>query len=151
MGSRQQNIVIALTNFAGKLKRSLKTESARRCKQDLRTVVASSGKTSTPKGVYSVEDETVRNNLMGVSPYMNKKGWVDPQGRKGKGLGVYRYANKYGANIDGYSPIYSPDEWSEAGNTFSLGTKGLLAWAGLLLVLLGVGINLVVSTSQLGQ
>merc|ERR1711977_491120 len=113
-------------------------------------VVASSGKKTSPKGTSSVDDETVRNNLMGVSRYMNKKGWLDSQGRKGKGYGVYRFANKYGANVDGYSPIYSPDEWSDSGNTFSLGTKGLLAWAGLLLVLLVVGINLVISTSQLG-
>merc|ERR1711988_1613631 len=114
-------------------------------------LTALSGKKAAPKGVYSVDDETVRNNLMGVSRYMNKKGWLDAQGRKGKGYGVYRFANKYGANVDGYSPIYSPDEWSDSGNTFSLGTKGLLAWAGLLLVLLVVGVNLVVSTSQLGQ
>merc|ERR1719229_1607252 len=99
----------------------------------------------------SVEDDVVRNNLMGVSRYMNKKGWTDPQGRKGKGFGVYRFANKYGANVDGYSPIYSPDEWSDSGNTFSLGQKGLIAWAALLVVLLGVGINLVISTSQLLQ
>merc|ERR1719183_763547 len=111
----------------------------------------SSGKKSTPKGANSVEDDTVRNNLMGVSRFMNKKGWVDPQGRKGKGYGVYRFANKYGANVDGYSPIYTPDDWSESGNTFSLGNKGLIAWAGLLLVLLGVGINLVITTSQIGQ
>merc|ERR1712007_55233 len=102
-------------------------------------------------GATSEKDEVIKNNLRGTSRYMNKKGWIDPQGRKGKGYGVYRFANKYGANVDGYSPIYSPDEWSDSGNTFSLGTKGLLAWAGLLLVLLGVGINLVVSTSQLGQ
>merc|ERR1719321_1463771 len=115
------------------------------------TILASSGKKTAAKGAASVENTTVRNNLMGVFPYMDKKGWVDPQGRKGKGFGVYRYANKYGANVDGYSPIYSPDEWSESGSTFSLGTKGLLAWAGLLLVLLGVGVDLVLSTSQLGQ
>merc|ERR1719197_908968 len=99
----------------------------------------------------SEKDEVIRNNLMGVSRYMNKKGWLDAQGRKGKGYGVYRFANKYGANVDGYSPIYSPDEWSDSGNTFSLGTKGLLAWAGLLLVLLVVGVNLVLSNSRLGQ
>merc|ERR1712070_450624 len=113
-------------------------------------VMAACGKSSAPKGVSSVKDETVRNDLMGVSPFMNKKGWVDAQGRKGKGYGVYRYASKYGTNIDGYSPIYSPDEWTETGNTFSLGTKGLLAWAGLLIVLLGVGLNAVISTSSLG-
>lgn len=32
---------------------------------------------------------------------------MDPQGRKGKGYGVYRFANKYGVNVDGYSPIYT--------------------------------------------
>merc|ERR1712226_887055 len=116
-----------------------------------RIMLNSSGKKQPPKGVSSVENDTIRNNLMGVSRYMNKKGWVDSQGRKGKGLGVYRFANKYGANVDGYSPIYTPDDWSESGNTFSLGGKGLIAWAGLLLVLLGVGINLVITTSQIGQ
>merc|ERR1712057_41383 len=125
--------------------------SSLRIQRNTACVVASSGKKASPKGASSVDDDTVRNNLMGVSRYMNKKGWLDSQGREGKGYGVYRFANKYGANVDGYSPIYSPDEWSDSGNTFSLGTKGLLAWAGLLLVLLGVGINLVLSTSQLGQ
>merc|ERR1712224_459845 len=116
----------------------------------VKIVMAACGKNSTPKGASSVKDETVRNNLMGVSTFMNKKGWVDAQGRKGKGYGVYRYANKYGTNVDGYSPIYSPDEWTETGNTFSLGTKGLLAWAGLLVVLLALGVNAVISTSSLG-
>merc|ERR1712149_30288 len=114
-------------------------------------ITPQSGKKAAPKGAFSVNDDTVRNNLMGVSRYMNKKGWLDSQGRKGKGYGVYRFANKYGTNVDGYSPIYSPDEWSDSGNTFSLGTKGLLAWAGLLLVLLVVGVNLVLSNSRLGQ
>merc|ERR1712124_102203 len=105
---------------------------------------------SSPKGVSSVEDDVIRNNLSGTSRYMNNKGWLDPQGRAGKGYGVYRYASKYGSNVDGYSPIYSPDDWSETGNTFSLGTKGLLAWAGLLVVLLALGVNAVISTSSLG-
>jgi hypothetical protein len=39
--------------------------------------------------------------------------------------------------------------WSESGESYSLGTKGLIAWAGLVVVLLGVGINLIVSTSNL--
>lgn len=45
-----------------------------------------------------------------------------------QGYGVYRFADKYGANVDGYSPIYTPDTWSESGNTYKLGTKGLIAW-----------------------
>merc|ERR1711939_1042404 len=132
-----------------KLYTKFTTKTYRHCKS-IEIVMAACGKSSAPKGVSSVKDETVRNNLMGVSPFMNKKGWVDAQGRKGKGYGVYRYASKYGANVDGYSPIYSPDEWTETGNTFSLGTKGLLAWAGLLVVLLSLGVNAVISTSSLG-
>merc|ERR1712151_1062961 len=106
-------------------------------------IAASGGKKGTAKGQKSIDDDIVRNNLEGISRFIGKSGWVDPQGRKGKGYGVYRFANKYGTNIDGYSPIYAPDDWSDGGNTFSLGTKGLIAWAGLLVILLGVGGNLI--------
>lgn len=75
----------------------------------------------------------------------------DGSARVGKYGGVYRFEKKYGANVDGYSPIYTPDIWSKSGEEYNLGTKGLLAWAGLIVVLLGVGINLVISTSQLGS
>ena len=68
-----------------------------------------------------------------------------------QGYGVYRFADKYGANVDGYSPIYTPDTWSESGETYKLGTKGLVAWAGLIAVLLAVGANLIISTSQIGS
>jgi photosystem II protein len=113
--------------------------------------VASSGKTDINKvGLNSIPEGVVKNNLKGIAPQMEKKGWTDAQGRKGKGYGVYRFANKYGANVDGYSPIYTPDLWSETGDTYKLGTKGLIAWAGLVLVLLALGVNLIVSTSQLG-
>merc|ERR1712224_630732 len=88
---------------------------------------------------------------MGVSRYMDRKGWVDSRGRKGKGYGVYRFSSKYGTDVDGYSPIYSPDEWSDSGNTFSLGARGLLAWTGLLLVLLALSVVLVLSTSRLAE
>merc|ERR1711977_557459 len=149
MGTGEKNYtMLAQKTFSGV---RLHLKSREQKAEVSRDVVASSGKKIPPKGVSSVKEETIRNNLMGVSRYMNKKGWVDSQGRKGKGYGVYRFANKYGANVDGYSPIYSPDEWSATGDQVELGTKGLLAWAGLLLVLLGVGISLVVSTSQLGQ
>ena len=46
---------------------------------------------------------------------------------------MYRFAKKYGANVDGYSPIYQPDYWSESGESYSFGKKGLLAWCGLVL------------------
>uniref|UniRef100_A0A061R5H3 Photosystem II 10kDa protein n=1 Tax=Tetraselmis sp. GSL018 TaxID=582737 RepID=A0A061R5H3_9CHLO len=116
------------------------------------TVVASSKKVDIKKqGLNKVQNEVVKRNLMGVSDSMKKKDWKDPQGRKGKGYGVYKFADKYGANVDGYSPIYTPDTWSESGETYKLGTKGLLAWAGLLVVGLAVAVNLILSTSQIGQ
>lgn len=46
---------------------------------------AGGGKVDLTKvGLNSIQDETVKNNLMGKSRYMDKKGWVDAQGRKGK-------------------------------------------------------------------
>jgi hypothetical protein len=45
-----------------------------------------------------------------------------------QGYGVYRFEDKYGANVDGYSPIYTPDQWTESGDSYKLGTKGLIAW-----------------------
>jgi hypothetical protein len=45
-----------------------------------------------------------------------------------QGYGVYKFADKYGANVDGYSPIYTPDLWTEGGDSYKLGTKGLIAW-----------------------
>jgi len=119
-----------------------------------RSVVAKSGggKTDITKvGLNSIENDIVKQNLMGTSRYMGKKGWTDSQGRKGKGYGVYKFQDKYGANVDGYSPIYTPDLWTESGDSYKLGTKGLIAWAGLVLVLLAIGVNLIVSTSQLGS
>eukprot|EP00798_Chlamydomonas_sp_ICE-L_P005887 gene5887-33458_t len=115
-------------------------------------VMNSSGKTDIKKqGLESLPEGTVKENLKGRSRFMKDKNWRDPQGRKGTGKGVYAFEDKYGANVDGYSPIYTPDQWADNGDTYSLGTKGLIAWAGLLLVLVGVGINLIISTSQLGN
>ncbi|KAK9917550.1 hypothetical protein WJX75_005670 [Coccomyxa subellipsoidea] len=115
-------------------------------------VMANSKKIDIKKqGLESIKDPVVKANLMGISRKMQDKNWVDSQGRKGKGFGVYRFASKYGANVDGYSPIYTPDAWAETGDSYSLGTKGLLAWAGLVTVLLAVGATLIYSTSQLGQ
>merc|ERR1719158_2120506 len=110
-----------------------------------------SSRRNAPRGMQSVQDKSVRNNLMGVSSFMSKKGWVDSQGRKGKGFGVYRFSGKYGTNVDGYSPIYSPDEWSDSGDTFSMGTRGLLAWIGVLIIIVSVSGKLVLETSQLSQ
>merc|ERR1712205_123787 len=81
----------------------------------------------------------------GVSEEMNKKGWVDASGREGKGYGVFRFDSKYGANVDGYSPIWSPNEWSETGDTYKAGAAGLAIWLGLLGAGLGFAGYLIIS------
>jgi photosystem II protein len=141
----------ALTSSFAGTGLSLKASSRRQTID--RTVSANKAKPIdiSKQGLNSIKNKIVKQNLMGVSESMSKKGWKDSQGRSGKGFGVYRFAKKYGANVDGYSPIYTPDTWTESGNSYKPGTKGLLAWAGLVTILLGVGINLVLSTSQLGQ
>lgn len=103
------------------------------------------------QGLNSIKDDIVKKNLMGVSSTMKNKNWKDSNGRTGKGYGVYKFADKYGANVDGYSPIFTPDTWSESGESYKLGRNGLIAWAGLIVVLLGVGVSLIVSTSAIGQ
>ena len=42
------------------------------------------------------QNDVVKANLMGISRKMKDKDWTDSQGRKGKGYGVYRFADKYG-------------------------------------------------------
>ncbi|CAD7703760.1 unnamed protein product [Ostreobium quekettii] len=101
------------------------------------------------QGVNSVKNKVVRENLLGQSKTMERKGWLDPQGRKGKGLGVYRFAKKYGTNVDGYSPIYTPDIWSKTGESYDMGQNGLIIWGLLLALGFFVAIRLVVATSAL--
>ncbi|XP_072954388.1 photosystem II 10 kDa polypeptide, chloroplastic-like [Typha angustifolia] len=76
---------------------------------------------------------------------------LDASGRKQKGKGVYQFVDKYGANVDGYSPIYSPEEWSPSGDVYVGGTTGLLIWAVTLAGLLLGGALLVYNTSALSQ
>ncbi|XP_020244001.1 LOW QUALITY PROTEIN: photosystem II 10 kDa polypeptide, chloroplastic [Asparagus officinalis] len=87
----------------------------------------------------------------GTGGGMNLKGGLDASGRKPKGKGVYQFVDKYGANVDGYSPIYSPDEWSPSGDVYVGGTTGLLIWAVTLGGLLLGGALLVYNTSALAQ
>lgn len=60
----------------------------RRGRQNIdRVVVASKGGKKTDlgkQGLSSVANEVVKNNLMGVSKAMEKKGWKDASGNKGK-------------------------------------------------------------------
>ena len=58
-----------------------------RPRQQFSTVVVASGAKKidvNKQGLNKVKDDIVRNNLMGKSRVMGQKGWVDPQGRKGK-------------------------------------------------------------------
>ena len=51
----------------------------------VRPVASGGGKTDLNKvGLNSIPEGVVKNNLKGISPQMEKKGWVDAQGRKGK-------------------------------------------------------------------
>ena len=82
---------------------------------------------------------------------MQLRDGVDASGRKPTGKGVYQFVDKYGANVDGYSPIYNEDEWAPSGDVYAGGTTGLLIWAVTLAGILGGGALLVYSTSALAQ
>uniref|UniRef100_A0A7N0ZUK8 Photosystem II 10 kDa polypeptide, chloroplastic n=1 Tax=Kalanchoe fedtschenkoi TaxID=63787 RepID=A0A7N0ZUK8_KALFE len=87
----------------------------------------------------------------GIGGGMSLRDGVDASGRKATGKGVYQFADKYGANVDGYSPIYSPEEWSPSGDVYVGGTTGLAIWAVTLAGLLAGGALLVYNTSALAQ
>ncbi|KAF5728213.1 Photosystem II 10 kDa polypeptide chloroplastic [Tripterygium wilfordii] len=54
----------------------------------------------------------------GINGGMDLREGLDASGRKGKGKGVYQFVDKYGANVDGYSPIYNTDDWSPSGDVY---------------------------------
>ncbi|XP_030525368.1 photosystem II 10 kDa polypeptide, chloroplastic [Rhodamnia argentea] len=87
----------------------------------------------------------------GTGGGMDLRDGLDASGRKPKGKGVYQFVDKYGANVDGYSPIYSPEEWSPSGDVYVGGTTGLAIWAVTLLGILAGGALLVYNTSALAQ
>ena len=51
---------------------------------------------------------------------MQDKNWTDASGRKGKGLGAYRFTNDYG-DINDYSPIFDPTVFSPQGDEYKPG------------------------------
>ncbi|KAF8026039.1 hypothetical protein BT93_F2760 [Corymbia citriodora subsp. variegata] len=87
----------------------------------------------------------------GTGGGMNLRDGLDASGRKPKGKGVYQFVDKYGANVDGYSPIYEPEEWSPGGDVYVGGFTGLAIWAVTLAGLLAGGALLVYNTSALAQ
>ncbi|XP_031505478.1 photosystem II 10 kDa polypeptide, chloroplastic [Nymphaea colorata] len=89
------------------------------------------------------------NTPYGINGGMSLRDGLDASGRKGKGKGVYQFVDKYGANVDGYSPIFSPNEWSPSGDVYAGGATGLAIWAITLGALLLGGALLVYNTSAL--
>jgi photosystem II protein len=110
----------------------LSTRAARPLK-----IVASSGK------------KTVTKTPLGPSGDTKYRNGVDASGSKAKGKGVYQFSKKYGANVDGYSPIYVEEEWSKGGSVYAGGQAGLALWAVTFAGLLAAGAFLVYSTSAL--
>jgi hypothetical protein len=55
-------------------------------RQNVSTVIVANGKKVdiSKQGLNSIENKTVKLNLMGKSETMKQKDWVDPSGRKGK-------------------------------------------------------------------
>ncbi|KAG2679752.1 hypothetical protein I3760_11G065100 [Carya illinoinensis] len=88
---------------------------------------------------------------LGISGGLNYEKGVDASGRKQKGKGVYQFVDKYGANVDGYSPIYDTNDWSPSGDVYVGGTTGLAIWAVTLAGILLGGALLVYNTSALSQ
>ncbi|XWS10299.1 hypothetical protein CRYUN_Cryun39dG0064000 [Craigia yunnanensis] len=85
----------------------------------------------------------------GTGGGMNLRNGLDASGRKPKGKGVYQFVDKYGANVDGYSPIYDTKDWSPTGDVYVGGTTGLAIWAVTLVGILSGGALLVYNTSAL--
>ncbi|MGF2531711.1 photosystem II protein PsbR, partial [Ralstonia pseudosolanacearum] len=108
---------------------------------------SSSSFTVRASGVKKIKTDTP----YGTGGGMSLRNGLDASGRKPKGKGVYQFTDKYGANVDGYSPIYSPEEWSESGDVYAGGKTGLLIWAVTLGAVLLGGALLVYNTSALSQ
>ena len=54
---------------------------------------------------------------------------IDAQGNKSKlGGRVYQFADKYGGNIDEYSPIWTPETRAPGGDVYEPGLAGLAVW-----------------------
>ncbi|NBH31931.1 photosystem II protein PsbR, partial [Staphylococcus warneri] len=109
-------------------------------------------RTATPLRVEASGGKKIKTDTpYGTGGGMDLRNGVDASGRKPKGKGVYQYVDKYGANVDGYSPIYNEDEWAPSGDVYVGGTTGLAIWAVTLAGILAGGALLVYNTSALAQ
>ena len=75
-------------------------------------VMANKGKKTDigKQGLSSIKNMVVKNNLMGISTLMDKKGWVDSQGRKGK-VQTYSECSSY-ICLRGLSSVYGRTHWT---------------------------------------
>ncbi|XP_058100024.1 photosystem II 10 kDa polypeptide, chloroplastic-like [Magnolia sinica] len=106
---------------------------------------------SSFKVVASAKKKIKTDTPYGPGGGMSLPDGLDASGRKGKGKGVYQFVDKYGANVDGYSPIYDTNDWSPSGDVYTGGKTGLLIWAVTLGGILLGGALLVYNTSALAQ
>ncbi|CAL5078289.1 unnamed protein product [Urochloa decumbens] len=113
--------------------------------------VKSSARSSTFRVMAKKAKKIQTSQPFGPAGGLNLKDGVDASGRPAKGKGVYQFASKYGANVDGYSPIYNPEEWSPSGDVYVGGKTGLLLWAITLAGILLIGALLVYNTSALAS
>ncbi|XP_044499846.1 photosystem II 10 kDa polypeptide, chloroplastic [Mangifera indica] len=109
-------------------------------------------RTTAPfKIVASAKKKLQTDKPYGISGGMALRDGVDASGRKPTGKGVYQFVDKYGANVDGYSPIYDTRDWSPSGDVYVGGPTGLAIWAVTLVGVLSLGALLVYNTSALVQ
>ncbi|XP_066396715.1 photosystem II 10 kDa polypeptide, chloroplastic-like [Miscanthus floridulus] len=115
------------------------------------TGVQPSARSSTFRVMAKKTKKIQTSQPFGPAGGLNLKDGVDASGRPAKGKGVYQFANKYGANVDGYCPIYNPEEWSPSGDVYVGGKTGFLLWAVTLAGILLGGALLVYNTSALAS
>ncbi|XP_062190030.1 photosystem II 10 kDa polypeptide, chloroplastic-like [Phragmites australis] len=113
--------------------------------------VQSSARSSSLRVMAKKAKKIQTSQPFGPAGGLNFKDGVDASGRPAKGKGVYQFVSKYGANVDGHSPIYNPEEWSPSGDVYVGGKTGLLLWAVTLSGVLLAGALLVYNTSALAS
>merc|ERR1739848_536356 len=135
MGSeRQRQNRSELTYDASNKAKMMKTASTPRLGAS-RTRVVTSAKRSGKK----VAPRKGAQKAVGYS-FSGAKGSapdIDAQGKKARlGGRVYQFADKYGGNIDEYSPIWTPETRQPGSDDYEPGLAGLAVWfigfAGLL-------------------
>ncbi|XP_042007497.1 photosystem II 10 kDa polypeptide, chloroplastic-like [Salvia splendens] len=109
-------------------------------------------RTATPFRVQASGGKKIKTDTpYGTGGGMDLRNGIDASGRKPTGKGIYQFVDKYGANVDGYRPIYDRNDWSPSDDVYVGGTAGLAIWVVTLLGILAGGTLLVYNTSALAQ